>query len=138
MLNEISCIKQKFAQNPKIMAKAIPVMRIYDYAKALEFYKDWLGFNVDWEHQPEGIPVYMQISREGIVLHLSEHHGDGTPGTNVYVEGIDNLRAYNKQLLDKEYKYMRPGIEPAFWNENILCMTVIDPFGNRIIFTGDK
>jgi hypothetical protein len=30
--------------------RAIPILRIFDIAKALEFYLDYLGFKVDWEH----------------------------------------------------------------------------------------
>jgi hypothetical protein len=26
------------------------------------------------------LPLYMQVSRDGSVLHLSEHHGDCSPG----------------------------------------------------------
>lgn len=31
--------------------KVIPILRIFDEAKAREFYIDWLGFSVDWEHR---------------------------------------------------------------------------------------
>ena len=33
--------------------KVIPVLRIFDYNKAIEFYVDWLGFKVEWEHHFE-------------------------------------------------------------------------------------
>lgn len=29
-----------------------PVLRIFDEATAVEFYRDSLGFNVDWERSP--------------------------------------------------------------------------------------
>ena len=28
-----------------------PILRIFDEAKAKEFYVDFLGFSVDWEHR---------------------------------------------------------------------------------------
>jgi catechol 2,3-dioxygenase-like lactoylglutathione lyase family enzyme len=63
--------------------KVIPVLRIFDYKKAIEFYIDWLGFKINWEHTfDKNSPVYMEIEKDGLTLHLSEHHGDGTPGTN--------------------------------------------------------
>ena len=41
-----------------------------------------LGFRVDWEHRfRRAAPLYMQVSRDGLVLHLSEHHGDACPGS---------------------------------------------------------
>ena len=110
----------------------IPILRIFDVAKAKEFYVDYLGFGLDWEHHFEpGMPSYMQVSRDGLVLHLSEHHGDACPGSTVFVwmVGIDE---FHQQISAKGYKYLRPGIETAFYDAR--CMEVIDPFGNRIRF----
>lgn len=46
---------------------------------------DYLGCTVDWEHRFDDLaPLYMQVSRGSLVLHLSEHYGDGTPGAVVY------------------------------------------------------
>ena len=119
------------------MAQAIPVFRIFDYSKAMEFYNSWLGFHVDWEAKPDDTPAYLQISLQGIVLHLSENHGDGSPGAHVHIDVFSGLREFHQQLLNKNYKYMRPGIGPAPWDEKTLCMEVIDPFGNRLTFTGE-
>jgi len=59
------------------MLRSIPILRIFDEAKAREFYVDFLGFTVDWEHRfNDDAPLYMQVSRDGCVLHLSEHYGD--------------------------------------------------------------
>jgi hypothetical protein len=41
------------------MATVKPVLRIFDYAIAREFYLDWLGFRVDWEHRLDGAPAYL-------------------------------------------------------------------------------
>ncbi len=30
--------------------KVIPILRIFDYKKTIEFYIDWLGFKINWEH----------------------------------------------------------------------------------------
>jgi len=59
------------------MLRSIPILRIFDEAKAREFYVDFLGFTVDWEHRfNDDAPLYMQVSRDGCVLHFSEHYGD--------------------------------------------------------------
>ena len=40
----------------------VPVLRIFDEAKARGFYIDWLGFKIDFEHRFEEIsPIYMGI-----------------------------------------------------------------------------
>ena len=71
----------------------IPVFRIFDEAKAREFYIDWVGFQVDWEHRfDDNAPLYMQVSRGDIKLHLSEHHGDACPGSKAFIE-FENLPA---------------------------------------------
>lgn len=109
-------------------------MRIFDYEKALEFYIHWSGFQVDWEYKEEATPVYLQVSMGGIVLHLSEHHGDSTPGARVFIDNFSNLVSYHQELLDKNYKYNRPGITIPFYDAKALEVTVNDPFGNRLTF----
>jgi uncharacterized glyoxalase superfamily protein PhnB len=113
--------------------KTTPILRIFDEAKAREFYIDFLGFTVDWEHRFEAdLPLYMQISKDDCVLHLSEHHGDGNPGATMRVE-TSELEAFQQELAAKRYKYARPGIEEMPWGTR--DMSVRDPFGNRITFT---
>ena len=111
---------------------AVPVLRIFDVDKAREFYVGFLGFRVDWEHRFEpGFPLYLQVSRDGLVLHLSEHHGDGSPGVVVVVRTA-GLDAYHREITAKGYPFARPGLERAPWNAWL--MEVTDPFGNRLRF----
>jgi catechol 2,3-dioxygenase-like lactoylglutathione lyase family enzyme len=112
--------------------RVTPIFRIFSLEKAREFYIDFLGCKVDWEHRFEpGAPVYMQVSRDELVLHLSEHHGDGTPGSIAYVYMTD-IAALHRELNDKKYRHNRPGLEQMEWG--MMQMTVIDPFNNRICF----
>ncbi len=112
----------------------IPVLRILDIARAKEFYIDWLGFTVDWEQRfGEKFPLYMQISRDGVVIHLTEHYGDCIPGARIRIQLID-LRKFMQQL--KEYVYYKPSVEETSWGT--IEMPLIDPFGNHIIFTEEK
>lgn len=116
---------------PVRLDDAIPILRIFDEARAREFYLGFLGFGVDWEHRFEdGAPLYMQVSRGGLRLHLSEHHGDASPGARIFVvmHGIEDLHA---ELAAKDYKYSKPGINIVDWGREI---TVPDPFGNRVTF----
>jgi catechol 2,3-dioxygenase-like lactoylglutathione lyase family enzyme len=85
-----------------------PILRIFDEAKAKEFYVDFLGLKVDWEHRFEpGLPRYLQVSRDGCILHQSEHHGDCCPGSTmrIAVDGIDELHA---ELTAKQFNFARP------------------------------
>ena len=112
--------------------RTVPIFRIFSLEKAREFYLDFLGFKVEWEHrfEPEA-PVFMQVSRGGLAINLSEHHGDGTPGSNVYVH-MTGIKALHRELNDKKYRHNRPGLQQQEWGMTEL--TVTDPFNNRITF----
>ena len=116
------------------MATVKPILRIFDHAKAVEFYIDWLGFALDWEHRPAGSPGYLQVRRGDVVLHLSEHHGDCTPGARVFIDNFADLRAYHAHLLALPYPGNRPGLDVPLYDPTALEMTVIDPFYNRLTF----
>ncbi len=110
---------------------ANPILRIFDIAKAKEFYLDYLGFTLDWEHRfGDNFPLYCQVSRSGLTLHLSEHSGDASPGARVFVR-IQGIDALHKELHAKDYRFMKPGIEVQPWGREVM---VIDPFSNRISF----
>jgi uncharacterized glyoxalase superfamily protein PhnB len=117
---------------PIAIQQTIPLLRIFDVAKAKEFYAGFLGFTVDWEHRfDDAAPLYMQVSRAGLVLHLTEHYGDCCPGSTVYVR-MTGLDEFHREITAKGYGYLRPGVEKTFYGTK--CMEVIDPFGNRVRF----
>lgn len=112
--------------------RTVPILRIFSVDKAREFYLDFLGFTWDWEHRfGENFPLYAQVSRAGLVLHLSEHHGDACPGSAalIYMTGVE---AYHQEVTARDYRYYKPGLEDAPWGAR--TMTVKDPFGNRLVF----
>jgi len=110
---------------------AIPIVRTFPGVEARRFYLDFLGFRLDWEHRfGDGMPLYQQVSREGCVLHLSEHHSDATPGSAVRVEVAD-VRRLQRRLAESPVYPLRIGVAKEDWGEEL---SVPDPFGNRIIF----
>ncbi|MGD1067329.1 MAG: glyoxalase superfamily protein [Vulcanimicrobiaceae bacterium] len=114
------------------MGRVVPVLRMFDIAKAREFYLGFLDFEVVFEHRyDDDAPLYMGIMRGDVALHLSEHHGDGCPGARVRVEtsGVEELQ---RELIAKKYGYGRPGVVEAEWGEK--SVTVLDPFGNQLTF----
>jgi hypothetical protein len=109
-----------------------PALRIFDAVLAKSFYLQWLGFHLDWEYRSEnGGPSIMEVSRDKAVLHLTEHYGDGSPCAKVFL-GIDDLDELHQEIMERPNPFMRPGVEAAEWCEKF--MTVIDPFGNRLVF----
>ncbi len=114
-------------------ATITPILRIFDEAKDREFYIDFLGFGVDWEHRYEvNLPLYMQISKDRCIIHLTEHHGDCSPGAAMRIQTTE-LDKFHRELSSKRYKYGRPGIEETPWSTREV--TVHYPFGNRLTFT---
>ena len=114
----------------------IPILRIFDEAKAHEFYMDFLGFSVDFSHRfGDNFPIYMQVSRDSLVLHLSEHSGDCTPGSKTFIN-TKNLDQIYSELSEKNYKYNKPGIQDMPWGARNLELT--DPFSNKIVFNEYK
>lgn len=113
----------------------VPILRSFDEGKAREFYVDWLGFKVDWQHRfAPDLPLYMQVSRSGCVLHISEHHGDATPGSAVRIK-VDDLEDFHAEISAKQYKNYRPGLVDQEWGSRE--MTVVDGCGNRLVFYRD-
>jgi catechol 2,3-dioxygenase-like lactoylglutathione lyase family enzyme len=111
----------------------IPVLRIFDMEKAREFYGKFLGMTWDWEHRfAPDLPVFAQVSRGGLVLFLSEHFGDGAPGTKLILR-MSGLAAFHEELLGKRYRHARPGQQDRSWGWR--DMEVADPFGNRLVFS---
>ena len=111
----------------------IPILRIFDEVLAKRFYCEYLGFHVVWEHRFEpGLPLYMEVKRGQCVLHLSEHHGDASPGAVIRI-GHPDVRILHKELAAKPGYGNNPGIEDQEYGMREVA--VIDPFHNRLVFS---
>ncbi|GII76285.1 glyoxalase [Sphaerisporangium rufum] len=110
----------------------VPVLRVMSVEVALPFYVGYLGFTVDWAHRFEpGLPVYAQVSRSAALLHLSEHHGDGSPHGVVWLP-VSDVYALRDELLGRAAAPLRPGVDPDAPGGPTL--EVIDPYGNVLRF----
>ena len=106
--------------------QVIPILRMFDVDATLRFYCEYLGCQVDWREGEGDRPIYVQVSRDDLVLHLSSHHGDGTPGTAVYIETSD-AESLHRELHAKGYPFLNPGLDPYGAGRAI---TLIDPASN--------
>jgi len=115
------------------MKPPIPILRVFDEAKARQFYVEFLEFKIDWEHRfGDNFPLYMQVSRDSCIIHLSEHHGDACPGSTMRIETA-KLDDFCAALQAKDYKNFKPGLpQDTIWGTREIYVT--DPFGNRLIF----
>lgn len=111
-----------------------PVFRISDYQQARDFYVDWLGFRIDWEDWSSRGPLYMQVSRGSIVLHLTSHPEDGCCGGARAMAEINGLIAFHHLLLKKESAFPHPALQKTTWSDKVMQAQVTDPFGNCLLF----
>jgi uncharacterized glyoxalase superfamily protein PhnB len=110
-----------------------PILRSFDEKRAKAFYLDFLGFELVFEHRFEDwAPLYMAVKKGDCVLHLSEHYGDGTPGSSVRIP-VDDVKAYMAELRSKEFGNSRPG-EPQLQEWGSWEITIADPASNRLTF----
>ncbi len=114
------------------MQAPIPILRSFDEAAARAFYIDFLGFEVEFEHRfdPDA-PLYLSLRRGDCALHVSEHHGDATPGSALRIE-VEDVHGYCRDLNAKKYQNARPGVQRQPWGFD--DMKIDDPAGNRLIF----
>jgi len=79
----------------------IPQLRLTDAARSHSFHVDQPGFTVDWTHQFEpGLPLFMQITRQGQKIFLSGHSGDFHPGGAISCWVPDADATYATLLAD--------------------------------------
>ncbi len=115
------------------LTRTTPIFRSFDEAQMRRFYVDFLGFTVLFEHRFEpGMPLYCGLTRDACELHLSEHHGDATPGSSVRI-AVDDVDALAAELVARHAGHSRPQVQQMPWGTR--DFTVTDPFGNRLTFT---
>jgi Glyoxalase superfamily protein len=114
---------------------SIPVLRMFDEAKAKAFYLDYLGFEVDWQSRfSPTAPLYMQIHLGDAIIHLNGHAKKDAPisQVNIPVLGLAN---YCEYLLAKGADYPKPSVvDPRYQGRNT-DMNIYDPFDNHLVFS---
>lgn len=112
------------------MQRVVPALRIRHYERSRRFWVDALGFEVDWEWRPEpDSPVFVQISKAGLSLYLTERAGDAEPGTRVYLY-VSDVDAWND---DVRAAGLEVDAEPANQPWGNREMSLRDPDGNHIV-----
>lgn len=101
--------------------QAIPILRTNDAAQAVAWYAR-MGFEKEWEHRFEAnFPAFVSLARGETRLFLSEHDGDATPDTLVY------LRLRDLDAIAAEFD-AQVAVQP--WGAREIELR--DPDGNRL------
>ncbi|GLQ98126.1 bleomycin resistance protein [Dyella mobilis] len=110
----------------------IPQLRITRAAASLQFYVHGLGFMVDWQHQVgAGAPLFIQLTRSGQTIFLTERAGDCEVGGAVYFSVPDVDECYRKFHASGVAIANPPKMTP--WGTREIVVT--DPDGNRLRFS---
>ena len=112
----------------------IPQLRTTNAQRSLDFYVHRLGFEVDWEHQFEpGLPLFVQLTRQGQTIFLTEHTGDCQVGGAVYFLVPDAAQCWaafeEKGIVATNALALMP------WGVHEFLLT--DPDGNRLRFASE-
>ena len=112
------------------MIEVLPILRVRDARASASFYGH-LGFALEWEHQFEpGFPLFVAVRADdgGARVFLSEHLGDATPDTLVYMY-VDDVDALYGRLQDAGVGVHQPP-EDMPWGVREFSLS--DPDGNRL------
>ena len=113
------------------MQTVIPQLRMTQADRSLAFYVGQLGFGIDWQHQFEpGLPLFVQLTREGQTIFLSGHAGDCQPGGAVYFWVPDADATY--AAFTAQGVQPAKSIEDTPWNTREF--TLADPDHNLLRF----
>ncbi len=108
----------------------IPVLPTADARRSLKFYCDVLGFSKDWEHRyADGFPLYAQVSRGPVALHLSEH-GDPALSASLCM-GVPDVDAAYAEFTGRGLEALGPPEDRPYGVRDFGCK---DPDGHHLVF----
>jgi uncharacterized glyoxalase superfamily protein PhnB len=95
-----------------VLKLAIPLLHVSSSKAAEKFFCDGLGFKQLSVNRPDARredPCYMDVARDGVVIHVSSFSGDGVAGgvVNIFVDDVDALHA------ELEARGVRIDMEPT-------------------------
>lgn len=111
------------------LIEAVAVLSVSDVLRSLAFYRDRLGFDVDFEMS--GYP-YAGVRRGAMALHLDggEHDFSARPTCcRFHIRGVDALYA---ELEPRGV--VKPDERLATMPHGLRQFSVLDPDGNRITY----
>ena len=119
-----------------------PFIKCSEISESLKFYTNILDFVI--VRAPETDPAsfmskYSLIERDGCLVHLSSHSGDGVFGNSIYVRVDDIDPLYRKFVAnglntDDPDKYPSLRIQPVVQTWGMKEFSVADPDGNKLTF----
>ena len=108
-----------------VFQSTISTLRVADARASEAFYRDNLGFKMTWEYDPgDGHPVFLEVARDNVAFHLSEHEGDGPEKVSIYVNVADAESLYH-ELKKRGTKISSP-LEDMPWGHKVFTLEDLD------------
>jgi catechol 2,3-dioxygenase-like lactoylglutathione lyase family enzyme len=121
---------------------ARPILRVRDLDASIAYYRDHLGFEVDWMDGSGPEPTCGQVSREGVTLILDESAAFPKAAIpSVVSVALDDspesprLDALHQELVRSGGRVSRSPFSVP-WDEHVWQMDIEDPDGNVLMFWG--
>lgn len=109
------------------MSLVIPALHVAHIDTACEYYRDSLGFSVDWTWRPQENAVgFAQVSRDALRLYLNEEGGVGAGCVYLYVDDVDR---WYRELLARSVPVDHLPFDRPWGNRE---MQLRDLDGNRL------
>ena len=107
------------------------VFFVRDTVRAMDYYRDTLGFSVDWTHEENGRPYVAQVSLFGlqIILNQADAPEHERPGRGRLFVGLDDAQS---ALLLKHIA--TKGISPAYTHWGAPTLVLFDLDRNELFF----
>jgi catechol 2,3-dioxygenase-like lactoylglutathione lyase family enzyme len=105
-----------------------PVLFVNDAELAIEFYRQKLGFALDWNHQEQGRAFVCQVSRPGCELILAQDKSRAGCG-RAFIS-LDNEQ---EGALRSEIEARKIEAKDSWWGMRII--QILDPDRNELFFS---
>lgn len=107
------------------------VFFVRDAGSSLDFYRDRLGFALDWNHQEEGRPFVFQVSLLGfeLIVNQTESWTENRAGHGRVFIGLDTdqVASFRQHITDR-------GIKPTVMRWGAPTLVIRDLDANELFF----
>jgi catechol 2,3-dioxygenase-like lactoylglutathione lyase family enzyme len=108
-----------------MLRSTISLLSVASARQNESFFRDQLGFKTSWEFDPgEGGPVFLEVTRDEVAFHLSEHEGDGPRGIQVYVI-VDDAKALHDEFKSRGVMIVE-SLHESEWGHLVFSLEDLD------------